>query len=502
MSLQQRSADALQRDPALPAIEFEGQWHDWGAVRQVADVVQAALAASGIGPDAPVAFVPRNRPAALAALLGMMAQGRTIRMIYAFQSAGGIARDVVRTGGSALIAFADDLGNEVMAAARGEGVAVIALEGMAAILRSPATGSACERSGPDQPQIEILTSGTTGPPKPFAVSYALMEQHFLGSPLTQRQGEDILSAPPFLLYFPIGNISGLYSTLPMLIRGQRMLLLERFTLAAWHDHVLRYRPAHAGLPPSSVRGVLDADIPVADLASIKAIGCGAAPLDPGVQQAFEAHYGIPILLSYGATEFAGPVAMMTAELHATWGSTKRGTVGRAMAGAQLRIVDADSGAPLPTDMPGLLEVISPRIGPDWIRTSDMARIDADDFLFLLGRADGAIIRGGFKLLPESIEQALMLHPAVAEAAVIGVPDARLGQVPAAAIRLSPAAPSVDADTLAAHVRAHLLATHVPAKWLFCADFPRTPSLKTDRLALRCLFDESDNELDNAAIGAT
>lgn len=502
MSLQQRSIDALQRDPALPAIEFEGLWHDWGAVRHVADAVQAALIASGIGADAPVAFVPRNRPTALAALLGLLAQGRTIRMIYAFQSPGGIARDVVKAAGSALVAFADDLTEAVIDAARVDGMAVIALEGMAATLRSPATGAACKRTGPDQPQIEILTSGTTGPPKSFAVPYALMEQHFLGSPLTQRQGEDVQAAPPFLLYFPIGNISGLYSTLPMLIRGQRMLLLERFTIAAWHDHVLRYRPAHAGLPPSSVRGVLDADIPVADLASIKAIGCGAAPLDPGVQQAFEAHYGIPILLSYGATEFAGPVAMMTAQLHATWGKAKRGTVGRAMPGAQLRIVDGDSGLPLPPDTPGLLEVISPRIGPDWIRTSDMARIDADGFLFLLGRADGAIIRGGFKLLPESIEQALMLHAAVAEAAVIGVPDARLGQVPAAAIRLSPAASAVDTDTLAAHVRAHLLATHVPVKWRFCADFPRTPSLKTDRMALRRLFDETDSELDNATINAT
>jgi long-chain acyl-CoA synthetase len=502
MSLQQRSADALRRDPALPAIEYEGQWHDWGAVRHVADAVQAALGASGIGPDAPVAFVPRNRPAALAALLGLLAQGRTIRMIYAFQSPGGIAGDVVRAGGSALIAFADDLTETVIAAARDEGVAVIALDGMSATLRSPASGAACGRTGPAEPQVEILTSGTTGPPKPFAVSYALMEQHFLGSPLTRQQGDDVLSAPPFLLYFPIGNISGLYSTLPMLIRGQRMLLLERFTIAAWHDHILRYRPAHAGLPPSSVRGVLDADIPVADLASVKAIGCGAAPLDPGVQQAFEAHYGIPILLSYGATEFAGPVAMMTAELHATWGKAKRGTVGRAMAGAQLRIVDADSGLPLPPDSPGLLEVISPRIGPGWIRTSDMARIDADGFLFLLGRADGAIIRGGFKLLPESIEQALMLHPAVAEAAVIGVPDARLGQVPAAAIRLSPTAPSVDADALAAHVCAKLLATHVPVKWLFCNDLPRTPSLKTDRMALRRLFDKPDSELDIEATKIT
>lgn len=501
MSLQQRSIDALQRDPALPAIEFEGRWHDWGAVRHVADAVQAALIASGIGADAPIAFVPRNRPAALAALLGLLAQGRTIRMIYAFQSPGGIARDVKKAAGSALVAFADDLTEAVIEAARDEGMAVIALEGMAATLRSPARGVACVRTGPSQPQIEILTSGTTGPPKSFAVSYALMEQHFLGSPLTQRQGKDVQAAPPFLLYFPIGNISGLYSTLPMLIRGQRMLLLERFTIAAWHDHVLRYRPAHAGLPPSSVRGVLDADIPVADLASIKAIGCGAAPLDPGVQQAFEAHYGIPILLSYGATEFAGPVAMMTAQLHATWGKAKRGTVGRAMPGAQLRVVDADSRTPLPSDTPGLLEVVSPRIGPDWIRTSDMARIDAEGFLFLLGRADGAIIRGGFKLLPESIEQALMLHPSVAEA-VIGVPDARLGQVPAAAIRLSPMAAPVDADALAAHVRAHLLATHVPVKWRFCADLPRTPSLKTDRMALRRLFDETDSELDNATMNST
>ena len=145
---------------------------------------------------------------------------------------------------------------------------------------------------------------------------------------------------------------------------------------------------------------------------------------------------------------------------------------------------------LPPGSEGLLEVVSPRIGPDWIRTSDLAIIDQDGFLFLKGRADGAIMRGGFKLLPETIERALMLHPAVSEAAVVGIDDARVGQGPAAAIRLKPGGKPPDAAALEAHLRDHVMATHIPVKWLFCDDFPRNPSLKTDRPALRAMLSGS------------
>jgi long-chain acyl-CoA synthetase len=484
------AAAALQRPAYQAAIEYQGSWFGWGALRATAQAIQAALDASGIAPDAPVAFVARNRPAALAALLGLIAQGRTIRMIYAFQSDAAIARDLARMAPAALVAFAEDIGPEIRAVLAAEAIVAVAIDGMiAAALPGHALASplARQRHGTAAPQIEILTSGTTGPPKSFAVPYALLERHFLSTPLTRQQAEDPQAAPPFLLYFPLGNITGLYSTLPMLLRGQRVELLERFSLAAWHAHVRRWRPSHGGLPPVSVQAVLDADIPVEDLASLRAIGCGAAPLDPGVQQAFEARYGIPILLSYGATEFAGPVASMTAALHAEWGARKIGSVGRAMPGAQLRVVDAETGMALPPDTEGLLEVISPRIGSDWIRTSDIALIDADDFLFLRGRADGAIIRGGFKLLPESIERALMLHPAVAETAVTGMADDRLGQVPVAAIRLHPGHAAPASAALEAHVRHHLPATHVPVKWMFVSTLPRTPSLKTDRRALQTLF---------------
>jgi acyl-coenzyme A synthetase/AMP-(fatty) acid ligase len=272
------------------------------------------------------------------------------------------------------------------------------------------------------------------------------------------------------------------------------VLLERFTVEGWHDYVLRYRPQRTGVPPAGVQMILDANIPRADLSSIRALGTGAAPLDPTVHRAFEDRYGIPILLSYGATEFGGPVTAMTEELHAEWGAKKFGSVGRALPGARLRVIDPSSDAVLEPGAEGILEVVSPRIGADWIRTSDIAVIDEDGFLFHRGRSDGAIMRGGFKLLPDTIERALMLHDAVAAAGVTGLPDRRLGQVPAAAIQLKPRAARPSIAELEAHLRSHVLATHIPSVWRFVDSLPRTPSFKIDQRALRRLFeDEPDRD---------
>jgi acyl-coenzyme A synthetase/AMP-(fatty) acid ligase len=184
---------------------------------------------------------------------------------------------------------------------------------------------------------------------------------------------------------------------------------------------------------------------------------------------------------------------MTADLYPEWGKRKFGSVGRPTAGAQLRITDPETGALLPAGKEGILEVISPRIGPDWIRTSDVAVLDEDGFLFHRGRADGAIVRGGFKLLPETIERALLLHPLVSAAAVVGLPDTRLGQVPAAAIQLKPDITPPTLADLEAHLRAHVLSTHVPVKWRFLKELPRNASMKTDRVAVRRLFEGQGGE---------
>ena len=131
------------------------------------------------------------------------------------------------------------------------------------------------------------------------------------------------------------------------------------------------------------------------------------------------------------------------------------------------------------------------MGPGWIRTSDVAVIDVDGFLFYRGRADGAIIRGGFKLLPDTIERALGLHAAVLLAAATGIPDKRLGQVPAVVIQLKPGMETPTIAELERHLRNHLEATHIPVVWRFVATPPYTAMMKVDRVALRRLFDTVD-----------
>ena len=492
-SLEELSAQALVRDAAAPAVEFGGRWIDWGALRQVADRVGALIDASGASPHAVIALVPRNRPSAIAALLGLIAKGHSVRMVYAFQSGAALAREIERLGPAVIIAAEEDYSEELTCVLRAQGTAAIALQEMGAngvpgLARSTITTVAPASASRN---IELLTSGTTGPPKPFAMSFDSIARYFVSSNPTQparSQKGTASQAPPFLLFMPLGNISGVYSTLPVLLRGQRAVLLERFSVAGWHDYVLRYRPEIAGLPPAGVQMVLDANIPPSDLAGIRSIGTGAAALDPSTQRAFEERYGIPILLSYGATEFAGPVTAMTADLHAQWGQKKLGSVGRALPGAQLRVIDPNTGALLPPGEEGLLEVISPRIGPDWIRTSDIVVIDDDGFMFHRGRADGAIMRGGFKLLPETIERALLLHESISAAAVSGIHDQRLGQVPAAAIQLKAGVERPRVDELEAHLRKHVYATHIPVRWRFVEDLPRTPSLKVDRRALQALLE--------------
>ncbi len=97
------------------------------------------------------------------------------------------------------------------------------------------------------------------------------------------------------------------------------------------------------------------------------------------------------------------------------------------------------------------------------------------------------MRGGFKLLPETIDRALLLHPAVSAAAVIGIADRRLGQVPAAAVQFKPGVETPSEPDLETHLRQHVPATHIPVRWRFVDELPRTPSFKVDRPGLSRLF---------------
>jgi long-chain acyl-CoA synthetase len=488
--LEVRARKALAGDPEGVVLEFEGQPYRWAFLSSIAGAVIRLLDEAGVDPRDPIGFIPRNTPSSVAATLGLIAHERTIRMIYAFQRPAGIARDVGRLKLTGVVITARDASDEVLAVAREQGIAVVVIDEAQGARYAPG----CERStaspDPDRPatpEFHMLTSGTTGPPKHVGLGFPVIARTIMQNKFAAGMQEGAQAPPPAILALPFSNIAGLIGMLPPVLGGHQALLREKFDLAFWRDYVVRYRPEHSGMPVPGFRMALDADIPPEDLASLKSLTTGSALLDPTVQRAFEEKYGVPIFQSYGATEFGGPVTLMTLELYRQYGKSKSGSAGRPLDGVQLRVIDPDTGQPLPPGTEGMLEVVSPRVGPDWIRTADIAVIDEDGFLFYRGRADGAIVRGGFKILPETIEQALLTHPKVAEAAVVGISDHRLGQTPAAAVRPAPDAEPPTIVELEAHLRDLVLATHIPTQWRIVSVLPRTPSFKLDQAAVRSLF---------------
>jgi len=139
---------------------------------------------------------------------------------------------------------------------------------------------------------------------------------------------------------------------------------------------------------------------------------------------------------------------------------------------------------------GLLELRGGNIGKqsEWIRTNDLASLDPDCFLWIRGRHDGAIIRGGFKVFPDDVTKALECHPAVREAATTGLPDARLGQVPVAAFVLKSGFVAPTEEELRAFLKTKLMPYQVPVRLMCVAELPRTPSMKVSQPDLRDLFE--------------
>lgn len=484
-----RSLDAaLEAHADAGAIAFAGSWRSWRWLQRTMQAVDDALAQAGVGAGDAVALVVRNRPQHVAAIASQLVGRRTTAMIYAAQSETGIAADIGRVAVRAVLADLQDWSEAAVAAARAAGVVGLSLADdleapVGVIVRPSAVAApACRRPGV---AFEILSSGTTGAPKRVPLSWSAVEQAVEdGASVYAAENSEI---SPAIVVHPIGSVGGVSFLVPTLVHGQPIALLEKFILEPWVAAIRAYRPVRTSVPPAAVAMLLDADTPKADLASLTVIGVGGGKLEPALQRRFEARYGIPVLPAYGATEFGGVIANWSLDLHRQFGETKIGSVGRARPGVELRIVDPETSRPLAAGDVGLLEAKAPRVGPDFIRTTDLASLDADGFLFLHGRSDQAINRGGFKVLPETVADALRAHPGVGDAAVLGLPDARLGEVPVAAVepRVGQSPPSP--DEIVAFARERLLAYQVPARVIVVDALPRTGSMKVSIPEVRMLF---------------
>jgi acyl-CoA synthetase (AMP-forming)/AMP-acid ligase II len=484
-------------DPERTEIDFEGVDYSW---RRIADTVRAiedALGAMGLPEDARVGVLLRNRPGHVAAIVAVLSTDRCLVTLNPILPDDRLFADVAELGLPLVIADATDLDRPGLAdALQRAGSAVIAigprLDGFRVVQDRVRTAM---QTSPGV-AIEMLTSGTTGTPKRVPLSRDSFDASFRG--FTKYERGRSFDDPPKLnsgctmIVNPLTHIGGIYGCIGALAAGRKIALLEKFSVEAWVGAVKRNRPAVAPAVPSAVRMLLDADVDPADLSSLRALISGTAPLSPDLVDAFLEKYGIPICANYGATEFAGAIAGWTIDdFRARW-AEKRGAVGRVHADVEARIVDAETGAILPPGAEGLLEIKGRQLGNDlqWLRTTDRAALDEDRFLFIRGRADNAIIRGGFKIHPDDVVQALNGHPAVRESAVVGVADERLGAVPVAAIILKDGASEPASDDLKAWLRDRLIAYQVPVHIRVVRDFPRTPSMKPSAPGLRALFEEA------------
>jgi acyl-CoA synthetase (AMP-forming)/AMP-acid ligase II len=393
------------------------------------------LRSMGVLPGAPVALIARNRPAHVIALYAAIADERNLAMIYPFQSGQAKAGDLERIGPAAVLASSEDWDSYLLEAAQDLGIAGIILprsrtEPVSAAIEGMRASEPFGRAGRLLAGIQVLSSGTTGPPKRIQLPLKVLSRVTEGElpKSSDALEEDILS-------WPLGGVGGTMAALSALVMYRPLNVIERFSVKEWVDIVKKAQIRALRMNPTMMRMVLDAEVPKEDLASARAAFGGSAALDPSLEEQFEARYGIPVLWAYGATEFCGTAYAWTPELKGKFGQLKRGSVGRALPGVSGRIVDPETGDPLPANREGLVETLIPLISPTWIRTTDLGLLDDDGFLFLKGRADGAINRGGFKILPETIVTAIRSHPSVFDAAVVGMPDARLGQVPHAVVQL-------------------------------------------------------------------
>lgn len=470
---------------ASPAVGLDDEWWTWGQIRDMATGVEALCASLGLEEGARVGVLLQNRPEFVGLVLGLLRSGHCITTLNPMQPAARLAADVVKNAPALVIGAPSVVGDaEVRAAIETGGVAVVVEPG--GDLRAGPAVAPVDDHYARGTAIEMLTSGTTGPPKRVRLTYDQLDAAFgaqgRAGTLTFTESVAIVSAP-------MVHIGGLWHVINTVLAGRRLLLLERFRVADWVAAVERYRPKVVSLVPAALRSVVDADVPPEALGSIKAITAGTAACPPELVDAVFDRYGIRVLATYGATEFAGAVAGWSLTDHEHWYATKRGSVGRPYRGVRLRVVDPETGQPLSVDSIGRLEVQSAQLGNNeqWTATSDLGRVDADDFVFITGRADSAIIRGGFKVQPETVQHALEAHAAVRAAAVAGIANERLGQVPVAVVELVDGA-TVSSGELLEICRRELTAYEVPVALRIVEELPRTPSLKVSRADVAAMFD--------------
>jgi acyl-coenzyme A synthetase/AMP-(fatty) acid ligase len=277
---------------------------------------------------------------------------------------------------------------------------------------------------------------------------------------------------PNLVPVSLSLWAGIYQVLFAFRLGAPVVLMERFEPAEFARLVARHGIRSSVLPPAAMVMLLD-DPQVTSLEPLRYVRSVSAPLSPAHARAFHDRFGTAILNGYGQTELGGEVVGWTATDWKRFGAAKLGAVGRPHAGVEVRVgadgeLEIRTGVALPADDPAL----AGRVTADgFLRTGDLGRVDDDGFVWIDGRVSSMINRGGLKVFPDEVEEALRGFDGVRDVGVAGVPDARLGEVPWAFV-VTDAGTPVDLGALQAWARERIAPYKVPAGVTVVGELPR------------------------------
>lgn len=471
--------------PERAALVIDGETVTYGQLGEATASVANALTGMGVGPGDTVMLVDECSTLFLATALGAARIGAAAAPMSHRLAPGELRELHAMAGCDRAVA----------------GQSFVGLVGEA-LGRSPLPPSITLTWGGDTPEpadvadedtaVVLFTSGTTGLPKPVPLSHAdLVPRVKLFSSTFDPQTDPTRA----LVCVPVVHVGGLVGLLVALSAGTTSVVMPRFDAGHWLGLVEEHRIQRTFMVPTMLQRILDhPGFAAADLSSLEAIAYGAAPARPElVRRAVEAFPHVSFSNVYGQTETLGAVTMLGPDDHRD--PARIGSVGRPLPGLEWRIVEPGTEREMDVGEPGEFQVLQ---HGQWHATGDVLRTDDDGYLWTEDRLSDTINRGGEKLGPIEVETVLRRHPAVADAAVAGLPDEEMGErVGAAVVLAADAAAHSDDDTAAeqllAFCKEELAPWKVPEVLVVVDEIPTTELGKISRPEIARLIEGADRE---------
>ncbi|MGO8875087.1 MAG: acyl-CoA synthetase [Acidimicrobiales bacterium] len=487
--------------PNRRCLSFEGETWTYSTMQRRIEATAAALQDGGVRHGDRVAYLGLNHPAFFETMFGAARLG-AIFVPLNFRLTSAELRFIINDAGVHTI-VADDLHRGLIDAVRAELPCTAFLssegaqDGWRTLAGATAVGGAVAREQIDGDEVAVImyTSGTTGRPKGAMLTHA----NLWWNNLTALLLTDMLENDVSLVVAPLFHIGGLnVTTLQAWMKGAENVLHRSFDAGRFIEDIARYGVTIAfAVPAMLLFASQHPDFDDADLTTLRSLVCGGAPVPESLIKLYLGR-GIQINQGYGLTETSPCVSFLTPE-HAL---AKLGSAGRAPMFIDIRLQDADGGTVTQPDARGEICVRGPNVmkgywnrpeataaaidAEGWFHTGDVGYLDAEGFLFVADRIKDMVITGGENVYPAEVESVLYTHPAVAEVAVIGLPDPRWGEAVTAVAVLRPDA-SLTLEQLRDFAAEGLARYKLPSRLELVDVLPRNPAGKVLKFDLRDRF---------------